>query len=191
MSKAPSRAAARSAVLAAVVLGACSPKTAAADTPARSRLVEIIATEFHLDPDRIMAEPGETLTLSLRNEGAVVHSLAVDLGSAGIARLPATVKPHETAEMTITVPASPGDFAYYCPIDGHRALGMAGMLSVMAAPVVRLDVASSRPVGVHSAIGAAPFQACTSYVTRMPIRPNDGTLPEMTGLPCDAPRATL
>src|SRR6185369_5798082 len=94
--------------------------------PSQGRLVEIIATEYHLNPSRIMAEPGEKLTLALRNEGTMDHSLAVDLGGGVVPRLPAAVHPHETAKMTITVPLAPGNLSYYCPIDGHRALGMEG-----------------------------------------------------------------
>lgn len=146
MSKARSRATALAPLLAAPLLfGGCSgkPPSVPDPPPARARLVEIVATEFHLNPSRIIAEPGETLTLALRNEGTVDHSLAVDLGGGGVRRLDANVHPHETAKMSITVPMDLGNFAYYCPIDGHRAFGMEGTLTVAAPPVVRLSEVAS------------------------------------------------
>ncbi|WP_437488775.1 PQQ-dependent sugar dehydrogenase [Sorangium sp. So ce1014] len=109
----------------------------------RGRLVEVIATEYHLNPSRIYAEPGETLTLALRNEGTSLHNLEIDLGQGDRRAFRWSIYPHDTDTMTLTVPTTSGDFPYYSPIGNHRGLGMGGTLTVAPAPQVRLcEVAS-------------------------------------------------
>src|SRR5438128_1366458 len=120
------------ACLAQFVFTGCArkPSTPEPPKPTRARLVEVIATEYHLNPSVIFAEPGETLTLALRNEGTMPHSLELDLGRSGDQGLSETVAPGETAKVTVAIPMENGNYMYYCPIDGHRGLGMQGTLTV-------------------------------------------------------------
>lgn len=93
------------------------------------RMVEVIATEYQFTPETIEASPGEMLIVLLRNEGTMAHSIAFELPGGDVA-LDELVQPGETAQLTIEVPDMEGDYVYYCPVDGHRALGMVGTLSV-------------------------------------------------------------
>jgi glucose/arabinose dehydrogenase len=110
------------------------PPPQAADPP---RLVEVIATEYDFNPGRILAEPGESLILSLRNEGRRPHSIALEL-PAGVARPDAPAAPLGTARLRIQAPAAPGEYVVFCPIGNHRDLGMRATLTVRHAPRVGL-----------------------------------------------------
>ena len=94
------------------------------------RVVELIATEFQFTPDRIEADPGERLIVRLRNEGQVEHSLQFELAGGDEVQLEDNVSPGDTAELTVEVPEQSGDYVFFCPISGHRQLGMEGTLAV-------------------------------------------------------------
>jgi len=106
--------------------------TAAPAAPVRR--VEVTARDFRFTPNRLFAEPGETLIVSLRNAGTHPHSIAFELpgGTQGLRR---PLQPGETARVSIKVPRRTGRFVYYCPVADHRARGMQGMLDVSRSPV--------------------------------------------------------
>jgi uncharacterized cupredoxin-like copper-binding protein len=103
--------------------------TDAGNGMAGERRITLVATEFMFTPDSITASPGETLIVTMRNDGAVAHRLEFDLPGSNV-EIEADVNPGESADLTVPVPDSTGDFAFFCPIDGHRALGMEGTLTV-------------------------------------------------------------
>lgn len=115
------------------LLCACSshgpaPGPGPGELPPSAR-VDLIATEYQYNLKRVFAEPGGRLTVSMWNRGTMDHSFALEL-PGGARALPKTLAPGEFGEITVTVPEIPGDIAYYCPIDNHRALGMQGTLTV-------------------------------------------------------------
>ncbi len=86
---------------------------------------EMIGTEFAFRPDAIAAAPGEEITISLRNEGAVLHNLEItELGVL------IEAEPGLTDEATFTLPDSPGELVFFCNIPGHREAGMEGVLTL-------------------------------------------------------------
>jgi plastocyanin len=93
------------------------------------RRIEIIATEFMFTPGQITATAGETLIVVLVNMGVDDHSITFEL-PAGDATLGAEVQPGQQGELTMLVPDEPGDHAFYCPVPGHRLLGMEGTLTI-------------------------------------------------------------
>jgi plastocyanin len=115
--------------------GACGGKSAAlSGDPGISANfedpeVEIIATEFAFEPNEIEVKPYQTLTLQLRNEGELSHSIAFKLPDREItaARI---LGPQESVQMSFTVPATPGEYTFYCPVGDHRERGMVGKLIV-------------------------------------------------------------
>lgn len=94
--------------------------------------VEITAVEYKLTPAQITAKTGQRVTFMLHNAGTMPHDLEVELPSGDI-ELDTDVEPGGVGEMTSTMPSSPGSFEYYCPIPGHKDLGMVGTLTVEAA----------------------------------------------------------
>jgi len=93
------------------------------------RMIEVVATEFMFEPDTITAAPGDTLIITLRNDGNDDHNIEFELPDDDYA-IDEDVPPGESAELTVPVPDAAGDYVFYCPIAGHRQLGMEGTLTV-------------------------------------------------------------
>jgi len=98
-------------------------------------------------PDRIQVKQGETVKISIRNEGQVMHEFVLgtkkelDNHAALMMKFPgmehsepymAHVAPGKTGEITWTF-NRPGDFDFACLIAGHYQAGMVGKVKVVAA----------------------------------------------------------
>ena len=109
---------------------------------------------------RIDAKAGETIKVVLRNVGslpkaAMGHNFVLlksgvnvdEFAAAAITAGPSKdyfptdkvdqtlghtklTGPGETAEVTITLPTAPGEYAYLCTFPGHFAAGMRGVVAV-------------------------------------------------------------
>lgn len=77
---------------------------------------------FFFEPASIKASPGQTVTVNI-TENAGFHTFVID--EIGFKQ---TVKAGES--FTFVAPSEPGNYAYYCDIGSHRALGMEGVLTV-------------------------------------------------------------
>ena len=62
----------------------------------------------------------------LDNPSSLPH--AVEIEGNGIEEESDTIGEGETTKVTATVKA--GEYEYYCPVDGHKAAGMEGTLTV-------------------------------------------------------------
>ena len=85
------------------------------------------------DPDGVAAfdkKEGEvkagTVTVKLVNESPLDHNVAVAQGSRQLGESD-TIKGSETE---LKVDLRPGEYEFYCTVDGHRASGMEGTLTV-------------------------------------------------------------
>jgi len=67
------------------------------------------------------------VTISVRNTGKVAHSLEVE-GNGVEKRIPGTIAPGSSKTLKITL--KPGKYEWYCPVDGHKGLGMKGQITV-------------------------------------------------------------
>jgi plastocyanin len=92
--------------------------------------VTIILKDFTLTPDSIkLPKPGK-YTIKGVNEGASTHNIEVE--GQGLEEKGKNVSFGD--KMTFTVDfKKPGEYEIYCPVDGHRALGMEGTLTVGSA----------------------------------------------------------
>jgi len=91
---------------------------------AEGTVVEVVATEFAFAPTTLDLPAGQTITLRLRNEGAIQHNLEIpELGVLVEADGGAT------ASVTFTVPES-GGASFLCNIPGHREAGMEGTYAI-------------------------------------------------------------
>jgi plastocyanin len=77
------------------------------------------------DKSTLTAKAGKA-TIVLDNPSSVPH--AVEVEGQGIEEETDTIGEGETAKVTVTL--KPGEYEYYCPVDGHRAGGMEGTLTV-------------------------------------------------------------
>ena len=98
---------------------------------------------FHMVPDSITANVGDTLRLTVRNQGVDHDNGPHDLVVCGDGPTPAVdcgdiwgFTPHIANNQTAVLTAvlkKPGTFTYYCDLPGHAQAGMAGTLTVQGA----------------------------------------------------------
>lgn len=117
-----------------------------ADPADAARTVEIVATDdFRFTPDTIDVEPGEVITLSVRNAGAIPHELVLgdgavqeeherEMGEMGGEMMmdeanAVSLAPGETKTLTWRFP-SDGEVIYGCHEPGHYDAGMRGTIAV-------------------------------------------------------------
>jgi plastocyanin len=77
------------------------------------------------DPSKLTAKAG-TVTLQMANPSGLPHAVSVE--GKGIDKDGKTVQKGGTS--TVTAKLKPGTYEFYCPVDGHRAAGMEGKLTV-------------------------------------------------------------
>ena len=77
------------------------------------------------DKSSLTAKAGK-VTIDLDNPSSLPH--AVEIEGNGIEESSDTIGEGEITEVTATV--KPGEYEYYCPVDGHKAAGMTGTLTV-------------------------------------------------------------
>jgi uncharacterized cupredoxin-like copper-binding protein len=112
-----------SAPAAGSISSASSSQTAAAG----GGQVALSETEFKITPASASVGSTGPITITVKNTGKVTHALAVQTPS-GLLRTGA-IAPGGSA--TLKVDASKaGSYVFYCPIGGHRGLGMQGTLIV-------------------------------------------------------------
>jgi plastocyanin len=77
------------------------------------------------DKSSLTAKAGK-VTIDLDNPSSLPH--AVEIEGNGVEEESDTIGKGETTKVTATV--KPGEYEYYCPVDGHKAAGMEGTLTV-------------------------------------------------------------
>jgi uncharacterized cupredoxin-like copper-binding protein len=99
---------------------------AAGDTNGVAGSVELTATDFKFDPSTVeLAKAGE-MTFTLVNDGQTTHALEIE--GQGIEEESDEIDGGATTELTVDL--KPGEYEFYCPVDGHREKGMEGTLVV-------------------------------------------------------------
>jgi plastocyanin len=89
--------------------------------------IEIVETDFALDPADVQLEGPGTYTFRAVNEGETAHALEIE--GMGVEEETEEFGPGESAELTVEL-TEPGEYELYCPVDGHKELGMEGTLTV-------------------------------------------------------------
>jgi plastocyanin len=106
---------------------------AATDTPASSgssgggQTIKLAAdpSALKFDKTKLTAKAGK-VTLSMANPSGLPHAVAVE--GNGVDKDGNTVQKGGTSTVTATLKA--GKYEFYCPVDGHKAAGMKGTLTV-------------------------------------------------------------
>jgi plastocyanin len=106
-----------------LTLAACSPPGSAAAPGS----VTIHLSEYKLDPTALTLAAG-TYDITAVNSGTIGHALelrgnGIDVHTKDFAYPPGHA---EGFQVTLT----PGTYQFFCPIDGHRGLGMRASLVV-------------------------------------------------------------
>ena len=111
--------------MAVVTAGEETESEAAAPTSSELRLVADPSGVPSCDRKTGTVKPG-TVTIRFVNASTTEHNVAVAQGSRELGRSPTI----NGADTELKVDLRPGEYEYYCEIDGHRAAGMEGVLTV-------------------------------------------------------------
>ncbi len=119
----------------ATILSACGSASDQASTN-----LTVTMTDFEFDPSTTSVPAGETITLKLINNGAVVHKWALmakpveapfDEEDESNILFESEVEAGQTTIVTFTAPAAAGEYDVICAIPGHLEAGMVGKLVVV------------------------------------------------------------
>ncbi|HYX76475.1 MAG TPA: plastocyanin/azurin family copper-binding protein [Gaiellaceae bacterium] len=125
-------------VVVAVLTGGCggygggSKKASSTATPASSggtvvKTVTVHETEYKLTPNTISLAKAGTYVFKGVNDGTTTHSLAVQ--GNGVDATGSDISPGHSGMLKVTLPKK-GTYEIFCPVDGHKALGMKGTVTV-------------------------------------------------------------
>jgi plastocyanin len=81
--------------------------------------------QLKFDKPTLKAKAGN-VTVTMDNPSPVQHAIALE--GNGVDRTGSTVG--MGGKSTVTVALKPGTYEFYCPVDGHKAAGMKGTLTV-------------------------------------------------------------
>jgi uncharacterized cupredoxin-like copper-binding protein len=105
--------------------GSNAGSTAAATGPGGT--VDLSGTDFKFSPSDPKVKSG-AVTFVLKNDGQAPHSLEIEDVNGEDKELEGDVAPGQSG--TLKVDLQPGTYEFYCPVDGHRDMGMTGEITV-------------------------------------------------------------
>lgn len=86
--------------------------------------IEVEATEFAFQPDRLVIDAAETINLTLVNRGGLVHDLSIPELDVHL-----VATPGETTTTGLEV-SEAGEYRMVCTVPGHAEAGMIGLIVV-------------------------------------------------------------
>jgi uncharacterized cupredoxin-like copper-binding protein len=104
-----------------------SPTSAATVAPGSGSKVTVGETEYKLALSTHTFTAG-SYTFTAVNNGKIVHSLEVD--GPGVHAVTPILEPGQSASLSVQL--QPGKYDVFCPIPGHKALGMNAEITVGA-----------------------------------------------------------
>jgi uncharacterized cupredoxin-like copper-binding protein len=122
------------------MLAACGGASAPSTT------LSVITTDFTFSPNTFTVPAGQTISLSITNNGAVAHSFIImkagmqvkdhfaDADPASIYWKQAPIPPGNSMKTTFTAPTGPGEYQIVCGVSGHFEAGMEAKLIVVTQP---------------------------------------------------------
>jgi uncharacterized cupredoxin-like copper-binding protein len=124
------------ALLAAVAAG-CGSSSGGSKTKAApsgggggGQTIQVKETEYKLTPSSFKVSKPGTVTFEVKNMGTMGHALEVE--GNGVEEKTSTISAGSSAKLTVNLSKN-GTYEVYCPIDGHRSLGMQAKLVVGSA----------------------------------------------------------
>jgi uncharacterized cupredoxin-like copper-binding protein len=87
-------------------------------------------SEFKISPASATVAKSGTVTITVKNTGAITHALSVQTPSGTVST--SHIAPGATATLRVNA-TKPGKYVFFCPIPGHRQAGMQGVLVVGSA----------------------------------------------------------
>ena len=103
-----------------------SSSTTGKSTSVAAKTVTVDETEYKISLSQKTFTPG-TYTFKIADKGQTTHALEID-GPGVSDRRSDSVSPGGSASLTVTL--KKGTYEVYCPIDGHKGLGMETKITV-------------------------------------------------------------
>lgn len=109
-----------------------------------STSLSVTMTDFAFTPNAFTVPAGEEITLTIVNNGAVVHNFVImqlettagaswdEADQSNVFWEERDITPGGELNVTFTAPAEPGEYQLVCRTVGHIASGMIGKLTVVA-----------------------------------------------------------
>jgi uncharacterized cupredoxin-like copper-binding protein len=92
--------------------------------------IGVTETQFKLTPANISPKKAGQHTILAMNRGTITHAIEVEGGGAGGKNVrSADIAPGKSATISVDLKAGK-TYTWFCPIDGHRGLGMTGTIKV-------------------------------------------------------------
>jgi uncharacterized cupredoxin-like copper-binding protein len=116
----------------AVLLAGCGGSSGGSSMQggAAVKTVQISEKEFSLTPSTVtLSKPG-TYAFQITNKGTITHAFEVE--GNGVEAKSGDIQAGSSATLNVTLGKN-GTYEIYCPIDGHKAQGMKGTLTVGSA----------------------------------------------------------
>jgi uncharacterized cupredoxin-like copper-binding protein len=89
--------------------------------------VDLTAVDYKFNPSDPSVKSGE-VTFNLANNGQQPHSLEIEDVNGQDQELEGDVSPGQSGTLKVNLP--PGKYEFYCPVPGHKELGMEGDITV-------------------------------------------------------------
>jgi magnesium-transporting ATPase (P-type) len=87
--------------------------------------IHVSTTMIDYSATTIHVEQGETYRLVYENDSPVFHDFVID----GVHEAHANARPGQTSEFTFSID-EPGEYTFYCTVEGHEEAGMHGTIVV-------------------------------------------------------------
>jgi uncharacterized cupredoxin-like copper-binding protein len=113
--------------------------------------VKAVETDFHIALSKKTFKAG-TYTFVAVNKGKTTHALAIT--GPGLHASSADISPGQTVKLTVKF-KSGSKYDIYCPIPGHKMLGMNMNVKVSGTAITTSNVSSTTPTTVASGGGGA------------------------------------
>jgi plastocyanin len=114
---------------AALAAGGLSVAGAAAPRADHAQVrVQVRETEYHLAFRALRARVSQRVTFTALNRGAITHALAISGPGLSASSTP-NIGPGQRAPLAVRF-RKPGRYTLWCPVDGHRGLGMVATITV-------------------------------------------------------------
>ena len=101
--------------------------------PDEEGVINVTAGEGYFDPDIIVVDPGQEVTVVIENLSDTDHTFTIDELDIDV-----SLAPEAQEEITFTA-TEEGTFEFYCAESGHRDAGMYGYLGVGEEPAIPED----------------------------------------------------
>jgi plastocyanin len=91
------------------------------------KTVSVHETEYKLNPNTISLRKPGTYVFKGVNDGTITHGLGVE--GNGVDQEISAVDPGNSGTLKVKLPKA-GTYEIYCPVEGHKSLGMKGTITV-------------------------------------------------------------